>query len=161
MPRFLLILLVLLSFGLVACDDSGDNDSDSNGESAPLTADAGEDFTVTVGEEPSFDACESTGDIENYAWTILSAPETVAEDEGKVIREVEPNCSFTLEDPMVVQEVGEWVVELEVQSGDETATDTVTVTVIAPAEEADDTEAAEESSNNDVAGDDGVDNAVE
>lgn len=151
MPRFLLMLLVLLSLGLVACDDSEDDDSDSNGESAPLTANAGEDFTVTVGEEPSFDACESTGDIENYAWTILSAPASVAEDEGKVIREIEPNCSFTLEDPMVVQEVGEWVIELEVQSGDETATDTVTVTVIAPEEEADDTEATEEPSDDEDA----------
>jgi hypothetical protein len=160
MPRFLLMLLVLLSLGLVACDDSEDDDSDANGDAAPLAADAGEDFTVTVGEAPVFDACESSGDIDNYAWTIITAPASVPEDEGKVIREIEPNCSFTLEDPMAVQEVGEWVIELEVQSGDETATDTVTVSVVAPTEAVEETEEPTDETDN-AASENGAGDAAE
>lgn len=129
MTRFLFLLLVLMSLALVACD-SEDEESDTD-DSAELTANAGEDFMVTVGDAPIFDACESTGDIDNFKWTILSAPEPVADDAGKVIREVETNCSFTLEDAMVLEEAGEWVIELEVQSGDDTETDTVTITVMA------------------------------
>lgn len=52
------------------------------------------------------------------------------EDTGKVIRETEPNCAFTLEAQMGVDEVGTWRIQLEVtDAAGNRATDTVTVTV--------------------------------
>lgn len=117
--------LGLLLATLAACGN------DSEGADGSLKADAGDNFTVVVGAAPTFDGCESTGDIENYKWVILQAPAAKAEDAGKVIREVESNCRFTLADTMVVEETGDWVVELEVRDAEgNTATDTVTVTVV-------------------------------
>lgn len=109
-------LLLILS---VACSSS-----------QPLTADAGADFSITVGQPPHFDGCASTGEIVNYKWTIRQAPATKPEDAGKVIREVDANCAFTLGAMMGVDEVGLWLVELEVrdQAGN-TSTDTVQVDV--------------------------------
>jgi hypothetical protein len=93
-------------------------------------ANAGQDFTVIVGTEPTFDGCASSGDIVNYRWTILEAPDTMPGDAGKTIREVDSNCSFTLDANMGVDEVGQWVIELEVTDSEgQTDVDTVTVTV--------------------------------
>lgn len=114
------VLLVGIILGIVA---------GCGGGSAPQ-ANAGQDFTVIVGTEPTFDGCASSGDIVNYRWTILEAPDTMPEDAGKVIREVDPNCSFTLDANMGVDEMGQWVIELEVTDSEgQTSTDTVTVTV--------------------------------
>ena len=72
----------------------------------------------------------SSGDIVNYQWTIVEAPATMPGDAGKIIREVDPNCSFTLDANMGVDEVGQWVIELAVTDSEgQTDTDTVTVTV--------------------------------
>ena len=96
-----------------------------------LQADAGEDFVVPVGERPSFDGCASTGNIVNYKWTILEAPDTMPEDAGKIVREIEQNCAFTLGTEMVIEEAGEWVITLEVRdANNNTSTDTVTVQVL-------------------------------
>lgn len=98
---------------------------------ASLKADAGEDFSVRVGESPAFDGCASTGDIVNYRWKILEAPDNMPEDVGKIIREVDNNCSFTLTAEMVVDEIGLWKIELEVSDGTgNTSTDTVLVEVM-------------------------------
>lgn len=114
------LLLVILMVGLAACGE----------EKEALKANAGTDFSVKVGEAPQFNGCDSTGEIENYQWTILQAPESKASDAGKVIHEVEANCRFTLEDTMVIEEVGVWVIELEVRDKDgKTAKDSVSVTV--------------------------------
>jgi hypothetical protein len=100
------------------------------GSSAPLQANAGTDFSVTIGESPTFDGCASTGEIANYKWTIVSAPDAMSDDAGKVIREVDANCSFTLGAAMGVDEVGPWVIELEVRDADgNTSTDQVQVEV--------------------------------
>lgn len=100
------------------------------GAGSGLKADAGADFSVAVGESPKFDGCASAGDIVNYKWTIVTAPTGMTKDAGKVLREVDSNCSFTLEAEMSLAEMGEWMIQLEVRnaSGD-TAADTVTVTV--------------------------------
>lgn len=99
--------------------------------SAPVQADAGEDFAIKVGGSPIFNGCASTGDVVNYHWKILEAPATMPEDAGKVIRETESNCSFTLEATMVVDEVGLWVIQLQVRDANgNTSTDTVTVEVV-------------------------------
>jgi hypothetical protein len=99
------------------------------GGTAPQ-ADAGQDFTVIVGTEPTFDGCASRGDIVNYQWTIVEAPDTMPGDAGKIIREVDPNCSFTLDANMGVDEVGQWVIELAVTDSEgQIDTDTVIVTV--------------------------------
>ena len=99
--------------------------------SASLRADAGQDFSVIVDASPTFDGCASSGDIVNYKWTIVTAPDSNLEDVGKVIRAESANCLFTLESSMEIDEVGDWEVELEVRdSGGSTATDTVVVTVV-------------------------------
>ncbi|MEM7092574.1 MAG: hypothetical protein AAF567_06200 [Actinomycetota bacterium] len=104
---------------LAACSSSGE-----------LTADAGPDSSVAVGESPSFDACASEGDIENYAWTIIDPAPAMPEDAGKVIRSAEASCSFRLDAEMGLDEIGEWVIELTVMGNEgAVATDRVTVTV--------------------------------
>jgi hypothetical protein len=122
--RLSIIFMILLGLGLLtACGDEAD-------PITPLRANAGADFSVQVGQSPRFDGCASQGDIQNYQWTILETPSNKATDVGKIIREVEADCAFTLEDTMVIEEIGEWVLQLEVRSADgSTATDTVTVTV--------------------------------
>ncbi len=108
---------------LLAAAGCGDDDED-------LSANAGDDFSVEVGVAPTFDGCDSNGNIVNYAWTIVSTPSNMAEDVGKALREQDENCSFTLEAAMIVDEVGEWTIELEVTDGDgATSTDTVVVDV--------------------------------
>jgi len=100
------------------------------GGAEPLRADAGDDFSLQVGQQPSFDGCGSTGEIVNYKWTIVSAPQGMAEDEGKVIRAVDRNCSFTLDAEMGVDEIGLWEIELEVEDeAGNTSTDRVIVEV--------------------------------
>lgn len=123
--RFL-VIWVLISLVLAACGTPNkDHEQDET-----LMADADEDFTVEVGKAPIFDACGSTGDITNYRWTILVAPEAKAQDNGKIIRDIEADCKFTLEGPMAIEELGNWVIQLEVSNdGGQTMTDTVTVTV--------------------------------
>ena len=116
--RLLIALLVIASIAAACGDDS------------TLAADAGTDFSITVGDAPEFDGCDSTGDIDNYAWQIVEAPPDMADDTGKFLRETSTDCSFVLESTMVVADVGTWVIELTVtdDSGD-TAVDRVTVTV--------------------------------
>ena len=99
-------------------------------ESSSLSADAGADFTVAVGEVPVFNACDSGGDIANYEWTIVSAP--VEGDDGKVLRATMNNCEFELENAMVIGDLGEWTIELSItdEDGDITASDEVLVTVV-------------------------------
>ena len=105
---------------LVACQAS----------SSSLRANAGQDFSVVVGTSPTFDGCASSGEIVNYKWTIVDAPDSSARDVGKVIREMSVDCLFSLEELMEIEEVGDWEVELEVRdSGGSTDTDTVVVTV--------------------------------
>lgn len=95
-----------------------------------LSADAGQDFSVSVGESPNFDGCGSSGDIANYAWAILEAPGKMADDVGKPLREFDSICSFDLEAAMIADEVGTWVIELTVTDSDgSTKTDTVSVLV--------------------------------
>ena len=94
-----------------------------------LSADAGEDFTVAMGEAPEFDGCGSGGDGLTYTWTIVEAPESMADDVGKVLRDSIGDCSFTLESDMEVADVGTWVIELTTTDRTDTATDQVTVTV--------------------------------
>jgi hypothetical protein len=115
-------LLIIVVFGgmiLIGCET--DN---------PLSADAGEDFEIQIGQPPEFDGCKSTGNINNYRWTIVEAPDKMAADRGKVIRDVDPNCSFRLDVAMGVDEVGLWIVELEVSnSSGGRATDRVSIVV--------------------------------
>lgn len=115
-----IVWIVILSVLLGACESE-----------SSLNADAGDDFSVKVGSSPYFDGCASTGDIVNYRWRILESPDNMPEDVGKIIREVDSDCSFTLTAEMVVDEVGPWKIELEVRdSADNTSSDTVIVEVI-------------------------------
>jgi len=95
-----------------------------------LRADAGSDFSITVGQSPQFDGCGSEGNIVNYQWTIRDTPSDMADDIDKSLREVAGDCSFDLETSMVVDEIGEWTIELEVSDGDgNSSRDTVIVDV--------------------------------
>ena len=97
----------------------------------PLHANAGADFSVAMGEHPVFDGCGSTGRIVNYKWTVVTPCENVPQDAGKVLRETVDDCSFCLESAMGGEEVGIWIIGLEVRDPDgNTGTDTVRVTVM-------------------------------
>ena len=84
---------------------------------------------MAVGEAPVFDGCGSEGESLSYAWTIVEAPSDMSDDVGKVIRESQTECSFTLESNMVVADMGTWVVELTVTDGVNSSSDQVTVAV--------------------------------
>lgn len=100
------------------------------GSSEAVGADAGADSTVVAGVAPDFDGCGSSGDIVNYQWQILETPTGNAEDAGKFLREESSSCSFTLENVMEVDEVGDWVIELVVEDSEgATSSDTVNITV--------------------------------
>lgn len=109
--------LAAMAVALAACGGGG------------VSADAGEDFSVGLGEAPVFDGCGSSGDGLSYTWTIVEPPDDMADDTGKVLRESIGDCSFTLESDMVVADVGTWVIELSVTDGDTVETDQVTVNV--------------------------------
>lgn len=95
-----------------------------------LSADAGEDIDVAVGESPNFDGYRSSGDITNYQWVIREAPASMPGDVDKAIRESMSECSFTLEASMIAEEVGSWTIELLISDADgNTSTDQVMVTV--------------------------------
>jgi hypothetical protein len=111
--RFSVLILVLLStIGVVACQPVAPPHPRT--DRIVLKAHAGEDFAIQVGESPTFDGCNSVGNITNYKWWITEAPENMAEYDGKVIREVDPNCSFTLTTSMLADDVGMWEIELMV-----------------------------------------------
>ena len=60
----------------------------------------------------------------------LTPSDKMPEDAGKIIRENDANCSYTLEAAMGLGEVGEWLIELEVRDADgNVQTDTVAVEV--------------------------------
>jgi len=116
----LLVLGACIALLAAACGDDADS----------LTADAGPDFTIAVGAVPSFDGCDSAGDITNYKWVVRSAPPNMASDVGKVLREVFNECSFSLVNSMVTDEVGEWTIELVVTDAEgNSRTDSVLVAV--------------------------------
>ncbi len=100
-------------FLLVACGGDGDE----------LQANAGDDFSVAVGESPTFDGCASNGDIANYRWVIVEAPSSMQDDVGKPLKEFATECSFTLEAAMISKELGSWVVELTVSDNAGNASD--------------------------------------
>jgi len=115
-------LTVLVTIAIIAAGCGSTTDS--------VRADAGNNFNVAVGQSPQFDGCGSDGDIENYQWTIRDTPTDMADDIDKVLRETGSDCTFDLETPMIVDELGEWTIELEVRDPDgNSSRDTVVVTV--------------------------------
>ena len=112
-------LLIAAGIALAAC----------GGDSGSLVADAGDDFTVAVGEVPTFDGCGSEGEFTNYEWTIIEAPDSQPDADGKPLRTLMADCSFELENAMIIDDVGEWTIELAAISGETEATDQVVVTV--------------------------------
>ena len=77
----------------------------------------------------TFDGCGSEGDITNYQWTIIEAPDAQSDAVGKPLRTEMDDCSFELESAMIIDDVGEWTIELVVTDGDTEASDQVVVTV--------------------------------
>lgn len=114
-------LFIAGGLALAACGGESAGDS--------LVVDAGDDFTVEVGDAPVFDGCASEGEFANYEWTIISAPEGASDDDGKVLRTVMADCSFELENAMDIADVGDWTIELVATDGDSEGSDQVVVTV--------------------------------
>ena len=116
------ILIAAAAVMLMALAGCGDDDG--------VKADAGSDFSVGVGGSPTYDGCGSTGAITNYEWVIRDTPSKMDEDVDKPIRELDENCSFTLDAAMVIDELGDWTVELTVSDADGNASsDSVVITV--------------------------------
>ena len=96
---------------------------------APV-AEAGDDQTITIGDAATFDGSGSSdpdGDALTYAWAITIAPEgSSAALEG----------ADTATPSLTPDVVGGYVLELTVNDGEESATDTVALTVEAIANEA-------------------------
>lgn len=99
------------------------------GAGSELVSNAGADFEVTVGEAPVFDGCSSSGEITNYQWTIVEAPASQPDANGKELRTVMSNCEFELENAMTIDDVGEWTIRLVITDGETEAVDQVVVTV--------------------------------
>lgn len=116
------IVPVLIAAGLVLAACGSDSASE-------VTSNAGTDFEVTVGEIPVFDGCGSSGEITNYEWVIVDAPDSQPDSDGKELRTVMGDCSFELENAMIIDDVGEWTIELVVTDGEAEASDQVVVTV--------------------------------
>jgi hypothetical protein len=117
-----LFVAILVSMFVLVAACGGDDD---------LLADAGSDLDTPVGVSPTFDGCSSEGDIVNFAWSIVEAPESMQSDIGKSIRDESGDCSFELESAMLAEEVGDWVVELVVtDSSGNTSADRVEIRVI-------------------------------
>lgn len=98
------------------------------GSSVPK-ADAGDDFAIAIGQAPKFDGCGSSGVNLTYSWVIVGAPSDMADDVGKMLREPETSCSFSLESEMVVADAGVWEIELTVSDSTTSSTDRVEVLV--------------------------------
>ena len=93
-----------------------------------LEADAGPDFSLVLGESPEFDGCNSVGDIQRYEWIIRDAPAAGIAAIGTTLS-AESGCTHTV-DPMDVDDLGVWTVELVVTDTKGTsATDEVMILV--------------------------------
>ena len=99
-------------------------------DASAVSSNAGTDFAVTVGEAPEFDGCASTpvDEIENFEWVIVEGPNP--DDVGKALRAEQATCSFILENTMVIEDVGQWTIELTVTDGSEQDADQVVVDVV-------------------------------
>ncbi|WP_185957190.1 PKD domain-containing protein [Gracilimonas mengyeensis] len=124
---FYLLIPVMLIWG---CSENGtgpnDPDGDDDGDNPPattLTADAGEDTDEIVGFLVTADGSDSDGDgTLSYSWSFINTPENSTASLANAETE---NPEFTPDLP------GEYSLELEVSSGDESETDTVTYSAIA------------------------------
>jgi hypothetical protein len=118
--RFVLgVMMCLVLVSLTACQSAGQ-----------ISADAGPDQQIQVGDSPIFDGCSSEGSISGYTWTIIEPPDSRPEDINKVLKQDESSCDFTLDAEMGLNDVGTWIIELEVRDADGmSSTDTVNFTV--------------------------------
>ena len=125
-PEFTFDIVGEYTVTLTVTDDDDQTDTDSmlvTVESLPPTneppvADAGDDQTVSIGDEVTFDGSGSSDDsgIENYTWTFTY------DGEEKELYGVSPEFTFDL--------AGTYTVTLTVEDADgETDTDTVAITV--------------------------------
>jgi hypothetical protein len=102
---------------------------------APPRADAGPDVTAHIGETVSYDGSSSVdldgGKIVYYRWRVTSAPEGREGEIGRVLHEGEDAAVWTSDVPLAQEDVGEWVIELEVTDDEgQSATDDLTLTVV-------------------------------
>ncbi|MCF8232955.1 MAG: right-handed parallel beta-helix repeat-containing protein [Bacteroidales bacterium] len=113
----LTIVLLTLSIAMTSCEE------EDNGVSTTitLTADAGSDMTVSVGEEVVLDGSNSSASEGSfdYEWTFTATPNGSS---------AQLNGATTASPSFAADVEGDYVVELTITNGNESDTDEVTVT---------------------------------
>jgi len=102
---------------------------------APPRAYAGPDISTRVGETVSFDGSQSVdldgGQIVHYRWKVTAAPERREEEIGRILHEGADAAVWTMQSALTEEDIGEWVIELEVTDDDgQSATDDLIMTVV-------------------------------
>ncbi len=102
---------------------------------APPRADAGPDVTVHIGEIVSYDSSLSIdldgGKIVYYRWRVASAPEGREDEIGRLLHEGQDAAVWSSDVPLAEQDVGEWIIELEVTDDEgQSAIDDLALTVV-------------------------------
>lgn len=114
----LLALIVVVTIGIQACKDT-----DPVPEINPLTADAGENQEVAIGETVTLDGSESKddeGENFSYAWSVKSKPAGSLSTLGN---------ATTVAPEFTPDKAGAYVIELKITKNQWSSIDEVTVTV--------------------------------
>lgn len=122
----ILVLLIGFGFALAGC---------ALATKAPPVANAGPDILVHVGETVSCDGSSSAdldgGKIVFYRWTVAAAPEGREDEVGTILAEGASATICKLAHPLGKEDVGEWIIELEVTDDDgQSATDDLILVVV-------------------------------
>jgi hypothetical protein len=102
---------------------------------APPVANAGPDILVHVGETVSCDGSSSVdldgGNIVYYRWSIAAAPEGREDQVGSILAEGADAMICTIDLPLREENLGEWIIELEVTDDEgQSATDDLVLSVV-------------------------------
>jgi len=102
---------------------------------APPVANAGPDILVHIGETASCDGSSSVdldgGEIVFYRWTVAAVPEGREDRVGSILAEGADATICNLDHPLGKEDVGEWIIELEVTDDEgQSATDDLMLVVV-------------------------------
>jgi hypothetical protein len=102
---------------------------------APPVANAGPDIFAHVGETVSCDGSFSVdldgGNIVYYRWSIAAAPEGREDQVGSILAEAADAMICTMDLPLRDENLGEWIIELEVTDDEgQSGTDDLKLSVV-------------------------------
>ena len=122
----ILALLISLGVALTGC---------ALATKAPPLANAGPDILVHVGETVSCDGSSSVdldgGNIVFFRWTVAAAPERREDEVGTILANGADAMICTLDLPLGEENVGEWIIELEVTDDEgQSSTDDLALSVV-------------------------------